>query len=186
MKTRSRFAPLLLAALLLGPTAATGLLPAGETAPDFTLPDGDGNSRSLDDYRGDVVLVHFWASWCGPCVKELPDLNALQRRFADRGVTFLAISTDSSADAAREKAEQLGPDLQLLLDPDRKVAEAYEASALPTSYLVDPDANIVLAKRGSFSGKALRDLAERIERLARPGPDTDPGGPTMVRVSARP
>jgi thiol-disulfide isomerase/thioredoxin len=119
----------------LGPRPLGKVVSAGALAPDFELPDASGARRSLAGARGRPVLVHFWATWCAPCVEEMPALERLARRLGDR-VTVLAVSVDESW-APVKRFFPGGTNLTLLLDPEREIAGRFGATGYPESFLVD-------------------------------------------------
>jgi len=117
-------------------------------APDFSLPELGGGWRSLGDYRGKVVLIHFWATFCAPCLEELPDLEALWQRYREQGLEVLGVAVDRGSErAVREFSVHAGMSFPVLLDPDGVVRNRYEVLALPVSYLVGRD--------GKLSGRAI-------------------------------
>jgi peroxiredoxin len=110
----------------------------GTTAPNFQLWDMDGKPISLSEYRGAVVLVNFWATWCGPCRVEMPAMEQLYREFNRKGFEILAVSTDSQGVAVtRPFKESLGLTFPILHDSDFRVGIAYGARTLPITFLVD-------------------------------------------------
>jgi peroxiredoxin len=109
-------------------------------APDFELADAAGKRWSLRGLRGQPVLVSFWATWCPPCVEEMPFLEALARRLGNRA-TVLAVSVDESWDAIRRFFPQ-GTPLTILLDPSREVPASFGTSQFPESFLVDPSGHV--------------------------------------------
>jgi peroxiredoxin len=109
-------------------------------APDFELADAAGKRWSLHALRGRPVLVSFWATWCPPCVQEMPSLEALARRLDDRA-TVLAVSVDENWDAIR-KFFPHGTPLTVLLDPSREVPASFGTSQFPESFLVDPSGHV--------------------------------------------
>jgi cytochrome c biogenesis protein CcmG, thiol:disulfide interchange protein DsbE len=109
-------------------------------APDFELADAEGKRWSLRALRDRPVLVSFWATWCPPCVEEMPSLEALARRLGDRA-SVLAVSVDDSWDAIRSFFPR-GTSLTVLLDPTRQVPARYGTSQFPESFLVDPDGHV--------------------------------------------
>jgi cytochrome c biogenesis protein CcmG/thiol:disulfide interchange protein DsbE len=117
-------------------------------APDFRLPDLGETPTGLDDYRGKVVLLHFWATFCTPCLKELPALESLWRHYRERGLVILGIAADRGrADEVRKFADATGVTFPVLLDPEGVVRNRYEVVALPMSYLIGRD--------GRFSARFL-------------------------------
>ncbi|MFQ5329687.1 MAG: peroxiredoxin family protein [Thermodesulfobacteriota bacterium] len=117
----------------------------GSTAPEFTLKDGGGRSVSLEQFRGRVVFINFWASWCGPCKKEFPALNAFINKYETSDAVVLAINIDkkrSHADKFLEEIPLRSPNMIVLFDPASRVVAAYKARAMPTSFVVDRDGRI--------------------------------------------
>lgn len=111
----------------------------GQLAPEFALRDADGNVREIGDYRGDVVWINFWASWCGPCRRELPDIQELAVEFGDDGLVVLAVNQLESDDTAESFWEELGLDLPILLDSGGEVSEQYRLIGLPHNAFIDRD-----------------------------------------------
>jgi peroxiredoxin len=109
-------------------------------APDFELADAAGKRWSLHALRGRPVLVSFWATWCPPCVEEMPSLEDLARRLGDRA-TILTISVDESWDAIRAFFPR-GTPLTVLLDPTREVPARFGTSKFPESFLIDPSGQV--------------------------------------------
>jgi peroxiredoxin len=108
----------------------------------FTLTDLQGKTWSLSDLRGKVVLVNFWATWCPPCRKEMPDLETLYRRFAAQGFVVLAIS-DEDAGKVTPFIAQRGITYPVLLDPGRKVNELFQVDGIPKSFVYDREGKLV-------------------------------------------
>jgi thiol-disulfide isomerase/thioredoxin len=146
---------LLLAALLLTATVvqARDLKPYdGAPLPDFTLSDMQGKSHTLSDYQGQVVMLNFWATYCGPCIKEMPSMQRLKERLAGKPFAILAV------DMAEEKADveaffakhKIQVDFPILLDPDGEVVEQWMISAVPTTFILDPAGKIRFALFGGL------------------------------------
>lgn len=130
-------------------------LPAGEVsgpAPDFTLKSRSGENVKLSELRGDVVMVNFWASWCGPCRKEMPLLDDLQEQYRDYGFTILGVNVDEDRDAAMKLLEHVPVDFPILFDPESRVSELYGVDAMPSTYLVDRDGKLRYLHRGYKPG----------------------------------
>ena len=112
-------------------------------APGFTLTNLAGKAASLDDYHGKVVLIHFWATFCVPCVREMPELESLWQEYRDQGLVVLGIATDRGSESVvREFVGKTGVTFPTLLDPDGTVRNRYEVVALPMSYLIGRDGKI--------------------------------------------
>ena len=109
---------------------------------DFTLTDLQGKTWSLRELKGKVVLVNFWATWCPPCRKEMPDLNTLYQRFKDQGFVILAIS-DEEADKVKPFIAERNISYPILLDPGRKVNELFQVQGIPKSFVYDREGKLV-------------------------------------------
>lgn len=109
---------------------------------DFTLTDLQGKSWELKSLHGKVVLVNFWATWCPPCRKEMPDLEALHQRFQDQGFVILAIS-DEEQDKVRPFIAEYKINYPVLLDPGRKVNDLFQVEGIPKSFVYDRDGKLV-------------------------------------------
>jgi thiol-disulfide isomerase/thioredoxin len=131
----------------------------GRAAPNFHLRDiGDGAS-SLTDYRGKWVLVNFWASWCGPCRSEVPDLQELAQRRPD-DIVILGVNQQETREAAAKFADEFDVTYPVVLDRSGEVSQAYRAQGLPVSYLVSPEGVIVKAYRGRITDDDLEALED--------------------------
>jgi peroxiredoxin len=109
---------------------------------DFTLTDLQGKTWSLRELKGKVVLVNFWATWCPPCRKEMPDLNALYQRFKDQGFVILAIS-DEEASKVKPFIAERKISYPVMLDPGRKVNELFQVEGIPKSFVYDREGTLV-------------------------------------------
>jgi peroxiredoxin len=119
-------------------------------APDFTLPSLGGQPVRLIDRRRQVVLLNFWATWCPPCREEMPSMERLYRRHQDRGFSVVAVSTDAAgAPPVAAFVETLELTFPMALDPDMAVANSYRVQALPTTFIIDREANIVARAVGA-------------------------------------
>lgn len=127
----------------------------GKTAPSFTLADPNGVTYSLDDLRGQVVLVNFWATWCEPCRAEMPELDQLARDYREAGFRVLAVNVLEDAPAIRQFGEELDLDLPLLADRRGETYKAYNVQALPSSYLIDGDGVIRDVRLGVITRRYL-------------------------------
>ena len=116
----------------------------GAQAPDFALPRLPGaEPLALQELRGRVVLLNFWATWCGPCEAEMPAMQRLHAKLAPQGLSLLGVSVDESDEAVERFRERLGLDFTLLWDPERRVSELYQTFRYPETFLIDGDGQVV-------------------------------------------
>lgn len=114
------------------------IVASGDRAPEFRLQAMDGRLVSLSDFQGKVVMLHFWATWCPPCVEELPTLDKLSRAVVDKDFQLLAVSVDEGGAAAVTAfLERKGLNIPALLDPEREVAGRYGTFKFPETYIID-------------------------------------------------
>ena len=125
-------------------------------APDFTLPSKNGENVRLQEQLGNVVLVNFWASWCGPCREELPHMEKLQQEFEDLGFTILAVNTDEDPNKANLLLDDIPVTFPVLFDQDDKTSQLYQVKAMPTTVIVDRDGNQRLLHYGYKSGDEVK------------------------------
>ena len=110
----------------------------GEAAPDFAVQDST-RTVALHDLKGKVVVLNFWATWCAPCVEEMPSLIQMQSRLKDQGVTVLAVSIDVDENAYNRFLKDHGVALLAVRDPEQKAARLYGTHGWPETYIVDRD-----------------------------------------------
>lgn len=148
-----------------GARAALGAA-VGEPAPDFVLKSASGSNLRLSEYRGEVVAVAFWASWCGDCRDRLAELGLLTERYADTGLRTLAVSLDGDRAQARRAAQSMDLTFPVLFDEAGDVGELYAADALPMVVLVGRGGRLrgVFTGRGDAAGLALRDRVRELLR----------------------
>ena len=165
-----RFIVPLLVALLFGILfflfRATG---SGVTmAPDFARPDLRGQLVRLADLRGQVVVLNLWATWCLPCVKEMPTLEALHRNLSDEGVVVVAVSQDEDPDKVGSWIAERGFTLPVLLDPGAEVGHDLGVSGYPETFVIDRDGRIVHHHIG-YRDWATPDIQQALRRLLASG-----------------
>ena len=129
-----------------------------------TLTSFDGTQTTLSSFKGEVIVVNFWASWCAPCRTELPVLNAWHASWADRGARVVAISIDKEARTAKRFAEKEKLTLTLFHDGPAGLARTLDLPSLPCTFLLDKDGEVVSVIRGS-SDKELAALEREVESL---------------------
>lgn len=135
----------------------------GYLAPDFELTDLEGDIHRLSDFRGKVVLLNFWATWCGPCRREMTTFQAQLEKSEGEGLAILAVNNDESEDLIRFFIDGLDLTFPILLDPGAKVQELYRVQRYPASFFVDPDGVIRFIHLGLLTDKQLDDYLVRIK-----------------------
>ncbi len=143
-----------LGALLLASAAtqAGAMPPVGSLAPDFTLGAMSGNNMRLNEQRGKVLLVNFWATWCGPCRKEIPHLNSLSDKYGPMGFEVLGVNVDDDVRNAEQLAIKLRVKFPVLFDTDKKVSRSYAITSMPSTLLIDRDGKVRFIHRGYADG----------------------------------
>jgi thiol-disulfide isomerase/thioredoxin len=141
------------------------LAPDGAAAPDFKMKTYNGGTVSLSDLRGKVVMLDFWATWCPPCLEEMPHLIKLAKEYEGKGLVFVAASRDDMPDAplfVEEYVKSRMPELApyVVYAPD-EMAAAFKVNALPTLYFLDKEGRVTDAQRGMLSEDALRQRVKR-------------------------
>jgi len=141
--------------LLVSVVAATSLASSGlegQVAPDFALKSSSGENMRLSEFRGDVVMINFWATWCGPCRQEMPLLDELYTRYERVGFNLLGVNIDDDSRRAMQMIEELGVNFPVLFDARKEVSKLYEVEAMPVTVLVDRDGNVRYVHHGYKPG----------------------------------
>ena len=153
--------------------AAGELVPAsGSEAPPLVLRDIEGRTLNLDAFRGRTVLVNFWATWCPPCVAEMPSLARMREKLAALGVDVVAVNLQENAARIRPFAERLGLDFAIVRDHDGAASKRWGVRVFPTTFVVDPDHRLALVAVGEIDWNTpevearIRAVAVRGEAVA--------------------
>ena len=154
MKIKTAILGLILTTVLLVAGCSSQAPQGGGLAPDFQLPNLEGQSISLSDFRGEPVLVNFWASWCGPCQYEMPFMQEVYEEWSDRGLVVLAINKGESLSTVEDFMQSGNYSFPVLLDISQDVALEYSIWGVPTTFFIDEDGVIQATKIGPFSSKA--------------------------------
>jgi thiol-disulfide isomerase/thioredoxin/outer membrane lipoprotein-sorting protein len=134
---------------------------SGQKAAEFSLPDLQGRTRTLSSYRGKVVLLDFWATWCGPCRMVLPHVQKLHRELRAKGLVVLGIDIGEGAATVRPFLAKNGYDFSVLLDKNQVVAGRYKAAAIPTTVIIDRKGMIVAYFTGARDEDDLREALKK-------------------------
>ncbi|WP_455198352.1 TlpA family protein disulfide reductase [Kaarinaea lacus] len=121
-------------------------------APDFTLKSRSGENLKLSEYRGDVVMINFWASWCGPCRQEMPLLEEIYQKYSDLGFELLAVNVEEDSSKADDLLRDVRVTFPILFDNTNKVSKLYKVVAMPSTVIVDRDGNIRYLHKGYLPG----------------------------------
>ncbi|MFT5994947.1 MAG: peroxiredoxin [Gammaproteobacteria bacterium] len=152
------------AGLLISMMVMSGNVMANEQAPDFTLKSKDSGNIRLSEQRGNIVMVNFWASWCGPCREELPKMEELYQKYQDMGFEILAVNVDDEASKADILLDDIDVSFPVLYDTFGEVSKLFDVSAMPTTVIIDRNGNKRLLHLGYRAGdekkyeKALKIL----------------------------
>jgi thiol-disulfide isomerase/thioredoxin len=135
-------------------TSSEPIAAVSEAAPDFQLQNLDGQSITLSDLKGKPVLINFWATWCGPCVSEMPYIQEIHEEWSDKGLILLAINIGDSSSEVEQFLQNHNLSLPVLLDTKKVVAQRYSIRAIPTTFFLDKDGIIQVKVIGAFPNKA--------------------------------
>ncbi|NOX49229.1 MAG: TlpA family protein disulfide reductase [Gammaproteobacteria bacterium] len=130
-----------------------------DTAPDFTLKSLQGTNLRLEEYRGQVVLLNFWASWCGPCRQEMPILDRIHQRYEDAGFAVLGVNVEGEIAPAQKIVDMTNVTFPILIDEGQAVSELYELEAMPSTLVIDRNGVVRYVHLGYKAG----DEAKYIE-----------------------
>lgn len=120
------------------------IVKAGNPAPDFNLKSLSGSYKSKKDFNNKYILLNFWATWCAPCVEELPALNEFYKKYKNQGITVIGIAVDDEIDYIKEVTNNLDIEFPILIDDTGKIREAYNVKAFPETFLIDKEGKIKL------------------------------------------
>lgn len=158
--------PALVALLAMGLSVPAAAVTIQDTAPDFTLKSLEGSNLRLEEYRGQVVLINFWASWCGPCRQEMPLLDRLHQRYVDTGFAVLGINVEGEVAPAQELIDKVPVTFPVLIDEGQLVSELYRLEAMPSTVVVDRDGVVRYIHRGYKPGDEAK-YVEVVKELIR-------------------
>jgi len=158
MNIRKLITGLVFSMLAASSLASSGL--TGRPAPDFALKSSSGQNLRLSEYRGDVVMINFWATWCGPCRQEMPLLDQLYSRYQRVGFSLLGVNIDDDSRRAMDMINELGVSFPVLFDASKEVSRLYEVDAMPVTVIVDREGNVRHIHQGYKPGYEQQYLDE--------------------------
>jgi thiol-disulfide isomerase/thioredoxin len=138
--------------------------PADKKLEEFTLPDVKNIKHALSDYKGKVVLINFWASWCPPCITEMPELTKLKQQFAEQPFEIIALNVGEKRYRVRKFVKLVNFSLPVLLDTSSETFNSWGVKTLPTSFLIDGDGRVRYRIRGN-PGWDQKETITAIEKL---------------------
>lgn len=154
--------------LLLAATGCEHKLAPGSIAPDFVVQTLDGKVTKLSNFRGRPVLLNLWATWCPPCIEEIPFLNRIQQRYLGRGLVVLGVAGDEKTANVHAFAKAHPLQFSVLLDPEGVVGTDYGITGYPESFLIDRDGKLAAKYVGPLpvrDGKVAGEVIARLESL---------------------
>ena len=149
---------LLSLSLMMGVAPSAWSVDVEQLAPDFTLEALTGPNLRLQEYRGQVVLINFWASWCGPCRQEMPVLDRLHQRYEQAGFAVLGVNVEGKRGPAEKIAKQSNVSFPVLIDSGQRVSKEYDLEAMPSTVVVDRDGLVRYIHRGYKPGDESKYL----------------------------
>ena len=161
-----RFITLLAALVLAAPALAANLKPFDGPTPTLVVQGLDGVTHDLNDYKGKVVLVQFWATYCEPCRKEMPSMNELMKSFDGQPFEILAVDMGEAKEEVQAFVDEVKPAFTILLDPQGEAIAAWNAFAVPANFIVDKTGKIRYTLFGGTDW-AAPEIAETISALIR-------------------
>jgi len=164
MKLKNTMIALIFSVFAVSSLASSGL--EGQQAPDFALKSSTGENLRLSEDRGDVVMINFWATWCGPCRQEMPLLDELYSRYQRVGFNLLGVNIDDDSRRAMQMIDELGVDFPVLFDARKEVSKLYEVEAMPVTVLVDREGTVRYIHHGYKPGYEEKYL-DQIRSLLR-------------------
>jgi len=166
MKDHTILSLLLATVLTLGAAVGAAGADTAGVAPAFTLNELGGQSASLSQYKGQVVMLNFWATWCGPCQQEMPLLDQMYKKYKPAGFTLIGVNVDKDAPPVRQLLERKPVSFPVLLDPASQVSKAYHVDEMPSTVLIDRKGNVRFLHRGYKPGDE-NEYQDRIRQLIR-------------------
>jgi peroxiredoxin len=166
VSTRTLLKRCAMAAVIMASTAFAAAGDSAGPAPAFTLTTLEGAPSGLAAYKGQVVMVNFWATWCGPCQQEMPLLDQMYKKYKPAGFTLIGVNVDKEAPAVKALLTRKPVSFPVLLDPANSVSKAYHVDEMPSSVIIDRKGVIRYVHRGYKPGDE-NDYQDRIRQLIR-------------------
>jgi peroxiredoxin len=155
-----------LAVFLMSISLKAAALDIGQLAPDFTLKSTQGENLNLTEQRGQIIVINFWASWCGPCRKEMPILESLHSKYNSLGVSVWGVNVEQENQAGKDFLADLNLSFPIFFDSSNKIAADYQVEAMPTTVIIDRNGQVRHVFRGYKDGYEKK-YAKAIKSLVR-------------------
>jgi peroxiredoxin len=166
MKALSKMICVALAGLGCAAAAPNDPFASGSAAPGFQLESAGGKAVNLADYKGQVVLLNFWASWCGPCRKEMPILEQLHKQYKSKGFTMVGVNVEPNSSDAINWLKSTPVSFPILFDKDSSVSKLYRVEGMPNTVIVDRSGKVRYVHRGYKPGEE-NEYLDQIRTLIR-------------------
>jgi len=141
----------------------TTIVQVGDKAPDFTAFTVEGKKVKLSHYQGKVVLINFFATWCGPCLRELPEIeNSMWRPYHEKGLVVLAVAREEDREKLQPFLRKVSLSFEVIPDPDREIYSLYAKQYIPRNFLVGRDGRVLYSNIG-YTREGFRELVEHIQ-----------------------
>lgn len=140
------------------------IVQAGDSAPNFRITADNGKVMTRNDFGGKLLVLNFWATWCPPCVQEMPSLDEMQQRLKDKGLVVLAVSVDRNEKSYQEFLRRLPVSFVTARDPEANISSEYGTYKYPETYVIDSKGKVV-AKYINFQNWTSAEILQQLERL---------------------
>ncbi len=166
MKHSAKLLQLVVISLVLCFSGVVSAKSVNQKAPEITLPGINGQTIKLSDFRGQVVMVNFWASWCQPCREEMPLIEDIYNKYKKLGFTVLGVNVDENPKLGKKMLKKIPVTFPVVFDSDNKMIEKYRVQAMPSTFMVDQKGNIRDIHRGYKKGdeKAYENYIRKLLR----------------------
>lgn len=166
MKKNYQLITTIITLVLLISSIEARALSIGQIAPDFTLKNTQGENLKLSEQRGQIIVLNFWASWCGPCRKEMPILQTLHNKYKDLGAAVWGVNVEQENQAGKDFLSELTLDFPIFFDNSNTISKNYQIEAMPTTVIIDRNGNVRQIFRGYKDGYEKK-YAKAIKQLIR-------------------
>ncbi len=146
-----------------------GVINIGQQAPDFAIKDRDGKEVKLSDHRGNLVFLNVWATWCVPCIDEMPEMLVVNNLFKDKKFKMMAVSLDTDWSYVDKFYKEYKLDLPTYLDPGRRVSELYKTTGVPETFIIGPNGTVLKKVIGHPENWADPRVLAVLESMLPPG-----------------